>query len=233
MYIIFCDDDIAQAKGFCTEFAELLSEHTLKCCASPQFIFEEIEKGSNPDAVLMDIDLGMEKNGIDYAQKLHSLSPKTRLILVTAYTEKFVQDAFFRRKNIAAFLIKPIQQESLLRALFDHEENTQDRKLSFQHKGEIISLSEDEIVYLESNKHYVIINAADGTVYSVQGKLSEYERSLSDVFLKCHKSFSVNMGQIKKINSDTVHLINGKQIPVSRSCSGQVKTRFLDFLEKK
>ena len=233
MYIIFCDNDPVQAGSFQSEFGELLSEHKLRVCTSPLFILEEIENGNAPDIVLMDIDLEIEKNGMDYAELLYKKSPRTRVIFVTAYTDKFVQDVFFRNANVAAFLTKPIQRDYLLNAVNKPTDSEREKKLSFQRRGMVISLCESEILYLESDKHYVNIYTGDGAVYSVQGKLSDYESSLSDMFVKCHKSFAVNMNSIKKIDTDGIWLLNKTLIPVSRSFSGQVKRRFLDFLEKK
>lgn len=233
MYIIFCDNDPVQAGSFQSEFGELLCEHELNVCTSPQFILEEIANGNAPDIVLMDIDLGIEENGMDYAEMLYKQSPRTRVVFVTAYTDKFVQDVFFRNANVSAFLTKPIQQDYLLSAINKPADSEREKKLSFQRRGMVFSLCESEILYLESDRHYVNIYTNDGAVYSVQGKLSDYESSLSDMFVKCHKSFVVNMNHIKKIDSDGIRLLNNKPIPVSRSFSGQVKSRFLDFLEKK
>ncbi|MCI5668738.1 MAG: response regulator [Oscillospiraceae bacterium] len=94
MYIIFCDNDPVQAGCFRNEFGELLCEHELSVCTSPQFVLDEIASGNAPDIVLMDIDLGIEENGMDYAEMLYKQSPRTRVVFVTAYTDKFVQDVF-------------------------------------------------------------------------------------------------------------------------------------------
>ncbi|MGN1423299.1 MAG: LytR/AlgR family response regulator transcription factor [Oscillospiraceae bacterium] len=120
----------------------------------------------------------------------------------------------------------------MLNAIKKPSDNVPDNKLTFQRRGEVISLSESKILYLESDKHYVKIYTNDGEVYSVQGKLSDYESSLSDMFVKCHKSFAVNMNSIKRIDSGGIQIVNDMLIPVSRSFSGQLKRRFLDFLEK-
>lgn len=235
MYIIFCDNDPVQADGFLREFGELLCEHELNVCTDPQFVSDKITNGKKPDIVLMDIDLGTKMNGMDYSELLYKLSPRTKVIFVTAYTDKFVQDVFFKSANVSAFLTKPIQKEYLLNAIAIKKptDNIHENKLTFQRRGEIISLPESEILYLESDKHYVNIYTEDGEVYSVQGKLSVYESSLSDMFVKCHKSFAVNMNSIKRIDSDGIWIVNDKPIPVSRSFDGNVKRKFLDFLEKK
>ncbi|MCI5668737.1 MAG: LytTR family transcriptional regulator DNA-binding domain-containing protein [Oscillospiraceae bacterium] len=121
----------------------------------------------------------------------------------------------------------------MLNAINKPTDSEMEKKLSFQRRGRVISLCESEILYLESDKHYVNIYTTDGESHSVQGKLSDFEGSLSDMFVKCHKSFVVNMNHIKRIDADGIKLLNNKPIPVSRSFSGQVKSRFLNFLEKK
>ncbi len=233
MKIIFCDNDIVQVNAFREEFSELLSDHDLHVCTSPQFIFDEIEKGNKPDVVLMDIDLDSDKNGMDYADILYEVAPEIKVIFITAYTEKFVQDVFFRHANITAFLTKPIQKEYLLNALNKKDSNHEKNKLHFQQRGIIVSLDESEIMYLESNKHYVSIYADDGKVYTVQGKLSDYEEMLSGQFVKCHKSFVVNMEKIRKIDSEGIHLKYNTLIPISRPYSNDTRNRFLNYLEKK
>ena len=233
MKIIFCDNDIVQVNAFREEFGELLSDHDLRVCTSPQFVFDEIEKGNRPDVVLMDIDLDSDKNGMDYADMLYEIAPEIKVIFVTAYTEKFVQDVFFRHANIAAFLTKPIQKDYLLNALNKPNSTDSKNKLHFQQRGVIVSLDESEIMYLESNKHYVCINTDDREVHTVQGKLSDYEGVLSDLFIKCHKSFVVNMEKIRKIDSEGIHMKYNKLIPISRPYSNDTRNRFLKYLEKK
>ena len=86
------------------------------------------------------------------------------------------------------------------------------------------------ILYLESTGHKVIVCTADGQ-YELYGKLDELERSFPPQFIRCHKSFLVNMDRTDSINkAHQLLLDDGTALPVSKLRYGRVKERFLEYV---
>lgn len=230
--IICCDNEKSQLKIFSEEFSDLFSEHQLLLYTSPCDILKEIKENGAADIILMDIDLDEQKTGMDYAEEIYRLSPKTGIIYVTAYADKFIHDIFLKRVNTFGFLVKPASrkylEELLLKA--ENENKKAEGKIPLFIRGSIVTVNENDILYVESDKHLVRIITENGQHISHE-KLSEFSEKLSDCFGMPHKSFIVNMNKIKELNRDRVILINGKNLPISRSRTQSFKKLYLDFLK--
>lgn len=233
MNLIYCDNETNQLDSFRDSFANTLAEHSISFCSDPQEIIDRIHNGEQPDAVLLDIELGSETTGLDISERIFSLSPSTQILLVTAYTEKYVQDAFLKNANITAFLTKPITEEYLLNAINKAEKQMQKKTFSFFSKGNITAVDIENVMYLESEGRYVALNLDDGRKLLTAGKLSEIMCDMPDSIILCHKSFAVNMSKIQSINAKSIILNDGKDIPVSRARLADTKKAFLEFLARK
>lgn len=67
--------------------------------------------------------------------------------------------------------------------------------------------------------------------FEVRYSLEKIEKDLNlDQFVRCHKSFIVNLNYVENIKSNIAILENGEEIPVSRYRYKDVKTKFLKFL---
>lgn len=77
----------------------------------------------------------------------------------------------------------------------------------------------EEVVYFQSDLKYVNILCCDGGNISIYKKLDDVEVSLSNVFLRVHKSYIVNRIYIEKIDKAkrVVILQSGEELPISNS----------------
>ena len=66
-------------------------------------------------------------------------------------------------------------------------------------------------------------------MWTVYMKMDELEKILPEYFLRCHKSYIVNMNQILSLSSEGIVLESGKKLPVSRAKYREAKRRFLTY----
>ena len=85
-----------------------------------------------------------------------------------------------------------------------------------------ISLSRDDILYIESRDSEVWVFARDGQSYRNRNGISQWENMLGEGFLRIHRSFLVNVLHASLSTPDTV-LVDGKELPVSRKYKEAVK----------
>lgn len=222
--IIYCEDKPEHIdlfiKDFCGE-GSLLYDYNVTPCCTPE---ELIKLAANhPEIVLMDIDLNSEKNGIDMAETLYSISRSTQIIYVTAYTDKFIQDVFLRQANVCGFLNKPIQGH-YLRKMINKAENraAENRTVAISSKNGFFTLSETDITYIESYKRRLTFHAYEKK-YEIYGSMSEYLDQLSDNFVVTHQSFAVNKRYIMGMKQKELMLTDGTIIPISRSRLKEIK----------
>ena len=196
-----------------------------------KMLYEELENGEAYAVILMDIDWHSEKTGMDYAEELQKLSPGTQIIYMTAYAMDYVEDIFFRKSNLSGFLTKPLKAEQLQKNLekAKRRNNKSEGKLLIRHKGTIYALLFDEIVCLESQLHKVYIKTKD-SIYECAERLDQVQERLDERFLRCHKSYIVNMNHIQELKNSEIKLINESTVPVSKKRYTQAKEDYCLFL---
>lgn len=219
--IIYCEDNREHIdlfiRDFCGEGSLLYyCNYNVTACRTPEELLKLAAK--HPEIVLMDIDLNSEKNGIDMAEALYSISRSTQIIYVTAYTDKFIQDVFLRQANVCGFLNKPIQG-SYLRKMINKAEKraAENRTVSISSKNGFFTLPENDITYIESNKRRLTFHTCEKNKYEIYGSMSEYLERLSSSFVIAHQSFVVNKRYILGMKQKEIMLTDGTIIPISRS----------------
>lgn len=200
---------------------------------SPQDMLEQFEDTSycSLDIVLIDIVL-QEQNGIELAQEIQKRSRRTKIIFITGYIE-FAPDIF--QVEPVYLLKKPIRIEKLKEAIDRAIEKLQEeeqQEVVLQNKGTVLRININYVSYVENQKRKQVIYENDNTV-SVYMKMDELEEKLGKTFVRCHHSYLVNMGYIRNFTLQTIELIDGTIIPVSRPKSKQAKKQFLLYLGEK
>lgn len=161
-----------------------------------------------PDVAFVDIDLGGE-DGLECAKVLTELNPRVKIIFATAHSE-YMADAF----EIYAFdyLVKPFNMERVVRTLDrirnDSPEAAPDRVMqSEQHKEKLLIKGKDRS-YLVDVPEIILVERAEGATnivsrmdsYRTSISLAEMEEKLkSQGFMRCHKSYLVNLSKISRI----------------------------------
>lgn len=182
------------------------------------------------DILLLDINLnGDAFTGIDLAERVLAENPEAQIIYVSGYSA-YISDAY--RTNHTWFLLKPVQQEDLDRALRCAVENLKARASSamiIKADGRLHKIVPQEILYVESNLRKVHIVRRSGSI-EMYGKMADIERELPPSFVRCHKSFLVNMAHIVELSANSITLLGGAVIPVSQRCRKQLREQFLRYV---
>lgn len=91
-----------------------------------------------------------------------------------------------------------------------------DRSLKVHYKGKSKYVRVEDIVYMESDGHYVIFHCM-GQDYRFRSRMKEYEEKLQDhYFVRPAKSFLINCAWVDEIG-DNVIMKDGSRIPCSKS----------------
>ncbi len=174
-----------------------------------------------PEVVFMDIDLN-GASGMDCAKVMTELDPKVKIIFATAHSE-FMANAF----EIYAFdyLVKPFNLERVQKTLsriielsreygcnaekqlfaevieeeIINEPDHNKDKLLIKGKEQLIFVDKKDIIMVERIDGITIITTTDD-VYQTSASLAGIEEKLDKkVFMRCHKSYIINLTMISKI----------------------------------
>jgi hypothetical protein len=74
-----------------------------------------------------------------------------------------------------------------------------------------------DLVYIKAEDHYLKLFLADGRDHLVRGKIKDIKKQLPPNFIQCHRSYIVNANFIKQANHDSLMMIGGDTIPLSRT----------------
>lgn len=176
------------------------------------------------DLVFLDIQMP-ELTGINF---MKILGDKQKYILTTAYSEYALEGY---EHNIVDYLLKPISFErfykSALKAQerFIFNENREESHFFVKSSGQQHRINFEDIFYVESIKDYVNIKTSEQE-YIVLDTLKSMEQQLSESsFVRIHKSFIINLNQIKSFDSKKVILFSDQEIPIGESYRNNFLTK--------
>lgn len=227
--IFICDGDKA---------ALMETNNMVQVCAGsrPEVrSYEEPEKALSdmrrekilPEIILLDMNFG-KYGGVETAKEIikrHEEMP----IIFTGESIENVQDIF--EVDPIFFLKKPIKRDLLEKALRKGEKRAQqieDQCITIASRGVFHRVKCNRIHYAESSKRIITLTG-DDEMWTVYMKMDELEKILPEYFLRCHKSYIVNMNQILSLSSEGIVLESGKKLPVSRAKYREAKRRFLTY----
>ena len=206
-----------------------------------------VAKTCRPELVFLDINL-LDGTGFDFLEKTEHLNLNFKVIFITAY-EQYALQAL--KKGAVDYLLKPVDVEELKAALNKIEKTSiedqkeQIKKVSKAYLGTqdtlILSLHDSfqvielkDLMYCESNKGYTTFYLEGGKKHLASKPLKEFEAQLeAHTFTRPHQSFMVNLSFIEKYDkSGTIHLKNGKKIPVSTRKKDTFLSRLFSWNKK-
>lgn len=169
---------------------------------------------TGPEVVFMDIEIN-GCSGIDCAKRIIELHPKTKIIFATAHSE-YMSNAF----ELYAFdyLIKPFNIERIehtlerIKSISEEGKNADAEgidkiiryergldKLIVKGKESLSFIDAKDIILIQRENNTTIIYTKQDQ-YPTSAGLGDIESKLDEnLFMRCHKSYIINVSQIKKI----------------------------------
>lgn len=174
----------------------------------------EMISKDRPDLVLLDINLGTKKDGIDLAFEVKERFG-TPIIFLTANSDTAT---ITRAKaiNPLAFLVKPFSQHDLYSAIEIGWNNYNlNLKFAMQASKTIVlkvgrtfeKIILDAVLYFKNDHNYIEIYMVSGKKLLVRHTNSEIVALLpADQFIKINRTYIVNVKHVNKIDSKCLHI---------------------------
>lgn len=228
--IAICDDEPLFAENLCRQVNDLLFRHeidySVTIFSDPGSLLSLLRR--EPDAfqlVLLDIMMG-DVNGIDFARALRESKSRIGIIFITA-SPSFALEGYSVRP--VQYLLKPVDPEKLKEAiLFDYEQNFTRKRLLVTSGQKTFSLAFSDISFIEVYGHTLKIHTEKDTV-ECPGALKELESTLPDCFLRCHKSYIVNLERVSDIKRYEFTLDTGSRVPIGKEKYFSVQNAFVSY----
>jgi len=194
-----------------------------------EFIEHVSSSKESYDIVFLDIYMKFS-NGINTAKKIREFDKECKIIFITSSKEHAIESYEVRALY---YILKPIEEDKLKDAIFIAIEdlNLNDKNIVIKNKKGSYKIIYKDILYAESSARVVMIHLVSGQTISFYSKLKDFiELIQDDRFIRCHKSFVVNMHHVIKIEGNYIFMSGNLKIPISSVNSGTVKEKYFNYL---
>ena len=184
---------------------------------------------------LLDIEVP-GKFGIELAREIRQTGDWTSPIVIISNHDEFKSVGYTRKILMLDFILKDDDMENTLFETLNlaREILLSKKTFSFKEKGEIYQIPLSDILYIEKsiNDNLSII-VTENNIYKVRNTIQNLESELSIInnFFRTHRSYLVNLKNIRYINFDEgeISFVNDKIALLSRSKKKKLKERISDF----
>lgn len=159
---------------------------------------------NHTDVLVLDINLKSDIFGLELAEMVRKTNKNMYFIFITGHLE---YSMLAYKVKTFDYLAKPITKERLeetLIRLFNDLYNTPKNYISIDSKQ---YLDENDILYIKRDGMKLVFYTKSG-IYSTYNSFNKFQSCLPDNFVRCHKSYIVNINNITNvdINLNTIFL---------------------------
>lgn len=234
--IAVCDDE----KNIRAYLVSLIKKQGVECSIVEYASADEyLADGKEHDLVFLDIEMGgsgAEMDGMGLARHIRGMDACRQpiIIFVTGY-EKYVYDAF----DVGAFqyLVKPVDEQKFAevfgRAVGQaiSEEEQRKKKLVIQYAGEGRAIPLNDIYYMESQNHNIVLFLKSGKL-EYYGKIGDLEEELAGQFYRIHRGYLINLFYVEGYDKTEVRMANGDKLLLSRYKYDGFVQAYMDYISE-
>lgn len=231
MKIAICEDNIEELKALeamlSEAFAKMHIDIEQATFTQEADMLAAIEGGETWTLCFLDIYI-QGANGVKLAEAIKAANPEAVIVFTTSSPD-FLLDGF--RLGAVHYLLKPISQndvdEAVKRALKIVEQDERSIQLMVGRAPRTIQTA--SIIYAESQNHVTQICTSEGILRSYI-RLDEVQEMLTESsFLRCHRSYLVNMAYVEQVLEKDFLMGNDTVVPIRRDGRSAVKQAYYDY----
>ena len=196
---------------------------------------EYLADGREHDLIFLDIEME-GSDGMGLARHIRGMDACRQpiIVFVTGY-EKYVYDAF----DVGAFqyLVKPVDEQKFAdvfsRAVGQilSEAEQRKKKLVIQYAGEGKAIPLNDIYYMESQNHNIVLFLKSGKL-EYYGKIGDLEEELAGQFYRIHRGYLINLFHVEGYDRTEVRMANGDKLLLSRYKYDGFVQAYMDYISE-
>jgi len=218
-------------------------------CTNAAMARQKVEE-LDPDVVFLDVRMP-GKSGLEMLAELPVKN--FEVIFVTAHNEYMLQAL---QLSAVDYLMKPVDEDRLVEAVervrrrlklekstvpaetllynIDKVDHPLEMRLCLPTQKGFTIVKLEEIIYCEAKRSYTVFHFTNSKPIMISKPLFDYDRLLTSVFLRVHKSFLINLLHVKEYvrgEGGTIIMSNGAEIEVSRRKKEQFLLKVKGFFK--
>lgn len=235
MRIAICDDiqkDLYHTKELILDYCgKAMLQSEIHLYTDGGKLLQQVKSEGAYDLYLLDIYME-PVSGIDVAHQIRQTDQSAEIIFITTSPD-FALEGF--EVHAIGYLLKPLTQKALTALLNHHSYRfaSSARYITIRHDRNDLKIAHKSIIYAEVFGKQTIFHTFDGS-YHTWTSLDEADRMLNgEPFLRCHRSYLVNMEYIERIAGSDFILEDGTRIPFPAHDMTRYKKIWQDFVFSK
>jgi len=234
LHVLICEDDPQHRehmesiviRHITTEDVEMELVLSAGC---PTDVLDHLEEHPDTNGLyFLDVDLQHDMSGIELATKIKEIDASAIIVFVTTH-EELSYLVFRYRIEALDYIIKDRPEDVETRAaecmLAAYKRYLDTRASDSKHKyyhvkagDQIWNIPYDEILFFETDptvRHKMILHMENSRI-KFRGFISEVAK-IGPEFYRCHKSFVVNIKNIRYVDRHTeeIEMKNGNRVPIT------------------
>lgn len=234
--ICICNDDKTASEKLTLLVHSILKDYPIKlvCLESGEsFLFHFLENPNYFDIILMDIEIG-KLNGIQVMTKMRLAGCKSELIYLTAL-KGYVFDSFDTYP--LNYILKGRQGMEKLRSVLPtaakNAVKKQDDFIMIGGCKNFVKVDKKYILYIDIYNRQVLYHLLNNPPIESPGSLMQALEAVGrENFIQAHKSYIVNLHNVRHLRASSLTMIDGTELPIGRKFVTAFRERFSDFLSK-
>ena len=200
---------------------------SIKTFPSAESFWFHYSENKDYDILLLDVEMGA-LNGIELAKQIRAQNSCVQIVFITGYPD-FIAEGY--EVSALHYLMKPVKPEKLVEVL-DRAADLRQKERPFllvSSERETIRLFLDDIYYVESQGHYMLIHT-EQMQYRVRMTVSGLLEKLDEGFYRCSRSFIVSLRHVCRITKSEVFLENQVSLPLGRGQYDEINKMMIRYL---
>lgn len=236
LQLCLCDDDKLISDRMTPLIYAILEKYQVQVTflsSGESFLFHFRDNPNFIDIILMDIEMGGQ-NGIEVMKEMRAIGCTSELIYLTTMRD-YVFDSFDTLP--LNYILKTEQNldkfQSALLAAAANSIKKKNRFLMIGSSKNSVKAEKTQVLYIEATNRQILFHLLGGTSLEYSGSLQlALEMAGPDEFSRIHKSYVVNLHNVRQIRTTSLILLDGTELPLGRKFVADVRNRFSAFLSK-
>jgi len=230
MRIAICEDEdryADQLVGYINEWAAQKSVpvEVFTHVTAERFLYEW-EESEDYDIIFLDIKMG-KMSGMELARLIRKSNNDVAIVFVTSMKEQVLKGY-----SVAAmqFLLKPAKKEDCFACLNKVERDNRFKKYYLLDDLEkTFKIAHRDIICVEMFSHNATMATVKGE-HTFRKTITKILEELGDdLFVRCHKSYIINIRHVESVSKTTALMSDGREIPLSKNIAKEINTRFIKY----
>ncbi|MGL5328702.1 MAG: LytR/AlgR family response regulator transcription factor [Peptostreptococcaceae bacterium] len=227
--IVICEDDISQRELLKGYLDKIFNKLDIKYSLNEFSSGEELLSNYPEKIDILFLDIQMDKlSGMDTARKIREFDNIVEIVFTTAILG-YIHEGYEVRAY--RYLLKPLEYECILKHTTSCIKELILKKdtVLIKDTSQTAIIQINDILYVEVlGKEVTVYTKEQNYVFKISMKSIE-DKLLKRNFFRCHKSFLINIKNVKSLK-ENIAIIDNYEIPVSRYKIKELKIKLAHML---